>query len=155
VQAVVDYRPEISRAQQNGVIRLSRSIFDCGENVLALKIRIIAQNLVEFGSGTQQFEDIGNPDSHPANARTAPALGRIERYAIEMTGRHRSLTSLNPHQSGILLRGLQAHAFPGASNVIWSWRGESAANRQGKGCEVVTGNDIVDAVNRQSCPAIV
>jgi hypothetical protein len=49
------------------------------------------QDLVEFRSGAQKLENIGDPDSHPAYARPAPALLGIESNAVEMTGSHRIL----------------------------------------------------------------
>jgi hypothetical protein len=60
------------------VIRLVSGILDGGENVFALKAGIILQDLFDGGSCTQQFQDVGDTDSHAANTRTAAALGVVD-----------------------------------------------------------------------------
>jgi hypothetical protein len=60
------------------VIRLVSGILDGRENVLALKAGIVLQDLFDGGSCTQQFQDVGDTDSHAANARTAAALGVVD-----------------------------------------------------------------------------
>ena len=60
------------------MIRLVSGILDGGENVFALKAGIILQDLFDGGSVTQQFQDVGDADSHSANARTAAALGVVD-----------------------------------------------------------------------------
>ena len=59
------------------MIRLVSGILDGGENVFALKAGIILQDLFEGGSCTQQSQDVGDADSHTANARTTAALGVV------------------------------------------------------------------------------
>lgn len=60
------------------MIRLVSSILDGGENVFALKTGIILQDLFDGGSCTQQFQDVGDADSHAANTRAAAALGVVD-----------------------------------------------------------------------------
>jgi len=67
-----------SRGQKDGVIRLVSGILDGGENVFALKAGIILQDLFDGGSSAQQFQDVGDADSHAANTRAATALGVVD-----------------------------------------------------------------------------
>jgi len=55
-----------------------RRQLDRGENVLALQIRIVRKNLFHGGAGAEEFEDIGNPDSHPRDARATAALRVVD-----------------------------------------------------------------------------
>ena len=60
------------------MIRLVSGILDGGENIFAFKAGIILQDLFDGGFCTQQFQDVGDTDSHVANARTAAALGVVD-----------------------------------------------------------------------------
>ena len=60
------------------MIRLVSGILNGCGNVFALKAGIILQDLFDGGSCTQQFNDVGDADSHAANARTAAALGVVD-----------------------------------------------------------------------------
>ena len=60
------------------MIRLVSGILDGGENVFALNAGIILHDLFDGGSCTQQFQDVGDADSHAADARTAAALGVVD-----------------------------------------------------------------------------
>jgi len=55
-----------------------------GEDVFALKKRIILQDFLEGGSRGKQFQDIRNTDAQPANARAASGFDRdsIEAFVI-------------------------------------------------------------------------
>ena len=56
------------------MIRLVSGILDGGENVFAFKAGIILQDLFDGGSCTQQFQNVGDADSHAADTRAVAAL---------------------------------------------------------------------------------
>ena len=60
------------------MIRLVSGILDRRENVFAFKAGIILQDLFDGGSCTQQFQDVGDADSHATNTRAAAALGVVD-----------------------------------------------------------------------------
>lgn len=60
------------------MIRLGSGILDRGKNVFALKAGTILQDLFDGGSCTQQFQNVGDANSHAANTRTTAALGVVD-----------------------------------------------------------------------------
>jgi hypothetical protein len=70
------------------VIRLPRSILNGGQNVLALKVRIVLEYLGESGTCTEQFKHVAHPNSHAPNARTPPTLRTFDSYPAEAIWRH-------------------------------------------------------------------
>ena len=65
------------------MIRLMSGILDGRENVFALKTGIILQDLFDGGSCTQQFQDVGDSDSHAANTWATAALGVVNGDSAE------------------------------------------------------------------------
>ena len=59
------------------VIGQSGGVFDRGQNVFTLKRRIVRQNLVDVGTMTEQFQDIGDSNPLSAQAGMSAALSRL------------------------------------------------------------------------------
>jgi hypothetical protein len=65
------------------VIRLVSCVFDGRKNVLALKAGVVLQDLFDTGSGAQEFQDVGDADSHATNTWTPAALGVVNGDSAE------------------------------------------------------------------------
>ena len=64
---------------QNRMIQLTGRIQETGRDVVGLQVRVVRQDLIpRFPSG-QKLEDVEDTDTHSADARTAPALLRVNR----------------------------------------------------------------------------
>ena len=67
------------------MIDLTGCVLDRGQNVFALQVRVILQDLFEAGARAKKVQNICDPNSHSTNARTPAALlvvDRNSRHAI-------------------------------------------------------------------------
>jgi hypothetical protein len=65
------------------VIRLLSGIFDGGEDIFLLKKRILSEDFLKRGVSSQQFQDIGNTDTEPPNARASSTFPFFYGNALE------------------------------------------------------------------------
>jgi len=56
---------------------------DCGPNILGFQIGEVLQNLLQRCTLGEHFQDILDSDTHPPDAGTPPALGRIQGNSVE------------------------------------------------------------------------
>ena len=64
------------------VVDLARGVLDRGENVLALKKRVILEDFLERSPCSQQFQHVRDADALAANAGTSPALAFFNRDSL-------------------------------------------------------------------------
>ena len=85
---------------QNRMIQLTGRIQETGRDVVGLQVRVVRQDLIpRFPSG-QKLEDVEDTDTHSADARTAPALLRVNRDpAKKIRLAHVSPRCSSPHES--------------------------------------------------------
>ncbi len=65
------------------MIGLARCVFDSREDVFALNIGVIFQDLFEARSRAEEVKDVGHPNSHATDTGTPSALSVIDCDAAE------------------------------------------------------------------------
>lgn len=68
------------------MVGLAGSELDAGKNVVALKERVVGENLLVTGPGAEEFQHVLHAQPLPANARPAVALARLNRDAVQELG---------------------------------------------------------------------
>ena len=59
------------------MIQLTGRVQETGRDVLGLQVRVVRQNLIPRLPRGEELEDVEDTDTHPSDARTAPALLRV------------------------------------------------------------------------------
>ena len=72
------------------MIGLVSSIVKGGEDILALKKRVILENFVERGSRTEQLQNIGDTNAQAADTGAAAAFAGVDGDALKTFAFHRS-----------------------------------------------------------------
>jgi len=90
------YRPGTSRRKKNGVVGLPCRVFDRGQNIFPLQVRIVRENLVNTRSGSEQLQNIGHADSQATNTGPSTTLAGINCDSGEVFGFHAGTFSLAP-----------------------------------------------------------
>jgi hypothetical protein len=70
------------------MIALTRRKKQRSRNIVALQVWKVGKNFFACSAAREQFQNINHANAHPANARTAAALQRVERDAIQKIGFH-------------------------------------------------------------------
>ena len=71
-------RNRISAAYDDGVVEILSCVLEARADVVSLQVRIVGENLVFRLPGRKHFQNVLEPDSHVANARTAAALAGLD-----------------------------------------------------------------------------
>ena len=71
------------------MIGLVSGVVKGGEDILALKKRIILKNFIERGSGSEQFENIGDTNAQATNTGAAAAFAGFDGDALKTFAFHR------------------------------------------------------------------
>jgi hypothetical protein len=74
---------------EDRVIGLVSGVLKGGENILALKKRVILKNFVERGSRTEQLQNVGDTNAHAANTGAAPAFAGVNGDSLKTFAFHR------------------------------------------------------------------
>jgi len=82
---------ENSRGLEDSVIGLVGGVVKGGEDILALKKWIILKNFVERGSGSEQFENIGDTNAQATNTGAAAAFAGVNANSLKVFAFHRLL----------------------------------------------------------------
>jgi hypothetical protein len=80
---ILTFKLGISRRLQNDMLGLKGRVLYGSEDVFPFKERIICENLFKCGAGTQQVQNIRDPDAQAANARPAPAFARLNGNSLK------------------------------------------------------------------------
>jgi hypothetical protein len=70
------------------MVGLPSGILNGGQDILAFKVRIVIQHLVECRSGAQQFKHVAYANPHAPNARATAALRGVDGYPVQAIWRH-------------------------------------------------------------------
>jgi len=85
----VGYRQENSRGVEDRVIGLVSGVIKGGEDILALKKWVILENFVERGSGSEEFENIGDTNAQAANTGASAAFAGVNGDSLKTFAFHR------------------------------------------------------------------
>jgi hypothetical protein len=70
------------------MIRLPSGVLNGGQNILAFKVRMVFQDLLECRSSAQQFKHVAYANPHTPNARATAALRVVDSYSVQAIWRH-------------------------------------------------------------------
>ena len=73
------------------MIGLVGGVVKGGEDILALKKWIILKNFIERGSGSEQFENIGDTNAQATNTGAAAAFAGVNANSLKVFAFHRPL----------------------------------------------------------------